>query len=152
MPLTASMVTVTVSEADWPALSEAEAVMVWVPTLSELVEIEAAVPRLPSRSEDQLMEELMLPSSASSAVPLKVTVVPSGKVEPLAGAEMLKVGAWLADWLTLKVWPSTVMVALRAPALFAATLKPTLPFPEPFAPEVMVTHEALLVAVQSQPD
>jgi hypothetical protein len=33
----------------------------------------------------------------------------------------------------------------------AATLKPTGPLPVPFAPDVIVTHEALLVAVHAQP-
>jgi hypothetical protein len=35
--------------------------------------------------------------------------------------------------------------------VFAATLKPTGPFPVPLAPDVMVIHELLLAAVHVQP-
>ena len=35
--------------------------------------------------------------------------------------------------------------------VFAAIEKATVPFPEPLAPDVMVSQEALLVAVQAQP-
>ena len=46
--------------------------------------------------------------------------------------------------------PATVSVPVREPAAFAATLKPTEPFPVPLAPDVMVIHVALLVAVHVQ--
>ena len=44
-----------------------------------------------------------------------------------------------------------VMVPVRAAPVFAATLNATEPLPEPLAPEVTVTHAALLLAVQLQP-
>jgi hypothetical protein len=44
-----------------------------------------------------------------------------------------------------------VAVPVRAAPVFAATLKPTDPFPVPVAPDVMVMNAALLVAVHAQP-
>jgi hypothetical protein len=44
-----------------------------------------------------------------------------------------------------------VAVPVRAAPVFAATLKPTGPFPVPVAPDVMAIHVALLVAVHAQP-
>jgi hypothetical protein len=45
-----------------------------------------------------------------------------------------------------------VTVPVRLPAApFAATLRPTVPEPEPVAPLVTVIHAALLVADQAQP-
>ena len=56
-----------------------------------------------------------------------------------------------AAWLTVNVRPAMVRVPSRAPPVFAATLKETPPFPLPLAPDVMVSHPALLVAVQLHP-
>jgi hypothetical protein len=52
----------------------------------------------------------------------------------------------------VKVCPAIVSVALRdvVPVL-AAALNPTVPVPLPLAPEVRVSHDALLLAVQAQP-
>jgi hypothetical protein len=46
---------------------------------------------------------------------------------------------------------ATVAVPVRALPVFAATPKPTDPFAVPVAPEVMVIHDSLLVAVHAQP-
>ena len=51
----------------------------------------------------------------------------------------------------MKVCVAIVAVPVRAAPVFAPTLKPTGPFPVPLAPDVMVIHVALLVAVQAQP-
>ena len=52
----------------------------------------------------------------------------------------------------MKVWPAIVAVPLRDDvAVLAATDSATVPLPEPFAPLVIVSHDALLVAVQAQP-
>jgi hypothetical protein len=56
-----------------------------------------------------------------------------------------------AAWLTVKVWPATVSVPLRAAPVFAATLNSTEPGPLPLVPDVMLSHDALLLAVQLQP-
>jgi hypothetical protein len=61
-------------------------------------------------------------------------------------------GAGAAAWVTVTVWPATVSVPVRGEvAGFAAIEKFTAPFPLPLAPEVTVSHAALLVAVQVQP-
>jgi len=51
----------------------------------------------------------------------------------------------------VKVCPATVSVPLRALPVLAAMLKPTDPFPVPLAPEVIVSHDALLLAVHAHP-
>ena len=57
-----------------------------------------------------------------------------------------------AAWLTVNVCPAIVAVPVRAlVTVFAATESATVPLPLPLAPLVIVSHEALLVAVQEQP-
>lgn len=54
--------------------------------------------------------------------------------------------------MTVNVAPAIVSVPVRLEAtVFAATLKPTVPLPDPVAPLVIVIHAALLVAVHAQP-
>jgi hypothetical protein len=53
-------------------------------------------------------------------------------------------------WVTVNDKPAIVSVPVREPPGFAATLKPTEPFPVPLAPDVTVIHIALLVAVHVQ--
>jgi hypothetical protein len=50
----------------------------------------------------------------------------------------------------LKTCPLTVIVAVRGGPVCAATEKLTVPFPEPFDPEVIVTKLWLDTAVQLQ--
>jgi hypothetical protein len=54
--------------------------------------------------------------------------------------------------VTVTVWPATVSVPVRVdePPL-AATSYETVPLPDPLDPDVIVIHDALLVAVQLQP-
>src|SRR2546425_5184302 len=52
----------------------------------------------------------------------------------------------------VKGWPAICRVPILTEPVFAATLKLTEPFPLPVAPEPIVTHGALLTAVQLQPD
>lgn len=57
-----------------------------------------------------------------------------------------------ASCVTVNVAPAIVRVPVRVEAaLFAARLKPTVPFPEPVAPLVTVIQGALLTAVHAQP-
>ena len=57
-----------------------------------------------------------------------------------------------AACVTVNVAPAIVSVPVRIDAtVFAATLKVTVPLPDPVAPPVTVIHAALLVAVQLQP-
>ena len=54
--------------------------------------------------------------------------------------------------VTVTVWPATVSVPVRGDvAVLAAMAKPTVPFPLPLAPDVMLSQEALLVAVHVHP-
>ena len=54
--------------------------------------------------------------------------------------------------MTVNVCPPAVIVALRlVPAVFAATLYPIEPLPEPDDPLVIVSQEALLEAVHEHP-
>lgn len=56
------------------------------------------------------------------------------------------------DWETVTVRPATVSVPVRAVvAVLASALKVTLPLPEPEAPAVTRSHDALAAAVQAQP-
>jgi hypothetical protein len=58
-----------------------------------------------------------------------------------------------ADCVTMKFLVAIVRIALRAAVVvFAATLKLTVPLPEPLAPPVTVTQLAPPVAVHAQPD
>jgi hypothetical protein len=57
-----------------------------------------------------------------------------------------------AACVTVNVWPATVSVPVRAVvAVLAAALKETVPLPEPLAPLVTASQEALLTAVHAQP-
>ena len=52
----------------------------------------------------------------------------------------------------MNVCPPTVSVPVRPGPAFAETLKATVPFPAPVAPDVIVSHDGLLlVAVQGHP-
>ena len=53
--------------------------------------------------------------------------------------------------MTVNVCPATVRVPLRAAPVLAATLNSTAPGPLPLAPDVMLSHDALLLAVQLHP-
>ena len=52
---------------------------------------------------------------------------------------------------TANVRPAIVSEPARPPPVFAATLNPTVPFPDPLLPEVIVSQPALLAAVQAHP-
>ena len=53
--------------------------------------------------------------------------------------------------VSVKVCPAMVIVPGRAPPEVDAAVYCTVPLPVPLAPDVMVIHEALLVAVHAQP-
>lgn len=71
----------------------------------------------------------------------KARVAEVGKIEMMQGAP---------GWLTVNVWPPMVRVPVRATPVLAATLYPTVPFPVPLAPDVMVIHVTFAVATQLQ--
>ena len=72
-----------------------DAVIVWAPTLNELVDTLAPDPMNPSRSDDHDRLALMLPSSVSMAVATNVTDWPLVTLAPPGGEVMLTVGGWL---------------------------------------------------------
>jgi hypothetical protein len=53
--------------------------------------------------------------------------------------------------LTVKVCPATVSVPERGPPVVDEARNCTLPVPDPLAPDVIVSHASLLVAVHAQP-
>ena len=89
------MVTVIPSEPLAPPESVTEAVIVWVPAESELVENEPPEPMTPSRLEVHDRLEVREPSSTSVAVPENDTEVPISKELPLAGAVIVTTGGLL---------------------------------------------------------
>ena len=84
------IVTEIESEAELPNESVTSAVMEWLPIERVEIENDPAAPIAPSRSEFQFSEASRLPSSASFAVPVNVTDEPVRKLEPSAGAEMVR--------------------------------------------------------------
>ena len=78
-------VTVMVSTTTFPRKSVIVAVIVWTPSISRSVERLEPVAEPTCRSDVQTMSSLMSPSSASVAVPWRVTMEPELKTEPSAG-------------------------------------------------------------------
>jgi hypothetical protein len=60
-------------------------------------------------------------------------------------------GGAAADCVTVNVCPATVRVPVRSAPGLAAIVNATLPLPLPDAPDVMVSHAALLAAVHAHP-
>lgn len=87
---------------------------------------------------------------AAGSVTATVPCAPAAATEAPVGASAAV--QTTPAWVTVKVWPPTVIVPVReASAVFAATAKFTVPSPEPLAPDVMVIHEAAEEADQEQP-
>jgi hypothetical protein len=84
----------------------------------------------------------------ASVVTAMLPVPPVDGTFALSG-EMAK--AQPLPWLTVNVWPAIVIVPDRWPPAVAGALYCTVPLPVPLAPELIVSHEALLVAVHEQP-
>jgi len=72
---------------------------------------DAPFPMFPSRSESHDMLADKSPSSASSAVPVKLILLPIPSEVPSAGAVMVTVGAVLAVIVTV-IWAVVVMDSL----------------------------------------
>ena len=86
-----------------------------------------------------------------------VVVVTLALLDPAVAAGFNEVGDTVnvqatPACVTVTVWPATVSVPVRGDvAVLAAMAKPTVPFPLPLAPDVMLSQEALLVAVHVHP-
>ena len=90
------------------------------------------VPSSPSRSEDQAIDPVRVPSSRSVAVPVKVIGAPCSKVEPVAGAPMVTVGVALTTIVMVvaaRLPPASMTEAVMTcvPELRLATMVAPLP-------------------------
>jgi hypothetical protein len=93
---------------------------------------------------------LALHAQPAPAVTALVPVPPAAENDWLAGEMLYEQLA--AACVTANVVPAIVSDPLRlVVAVFAATLNPTLPDPDPDAPLVTVIHDALLLALHAQP-
>src|SRR2546425_7566081 len=86
------MTTVVCARPRRPPVSAAIAVIVCVPALRRVVEKVGPVPIGPSRLEIQRSVEPTLPSVASMAVAVKVTLVPAKMRVPCGGAVIVTTG------------------------------------------------------------
>ena len=88
---------------------------------------------------------------AHAAVVVTVTVemLAFASTSRLVGEIEYEHGAEPAACVTLNVCVAIVTMPVRAVPVFAATLKPTTPLPVPAAPDVTVSHTALLTAVHA---
>jgi hypothetical protein len=103
----------------------------------------------------------MAPVTAIHPTPLEAVHVHPGGADtvmvngPPPSPTAMLVGATVnahpLAWLTVNVCPPMVIVAERAAVVFASAANCTVPFPVPVAPEVTVSHCALLAAVHVQP-
>jgi hypothetical protein len=90
-------------------------------------------------------------SQVEAAITSKVPAPPAA-MKNTSCAESVAVQSDRPACVTANGWPATVIDAVRAAAPgFVATLKATVPPPEPEAPEVTISHAADTVAVQAQP-
>ena len=100
-----------------------------------------------------VIQETLLPAAQLQPVAAVTVLLP---VPPAAGSDWL-VGEIdgvhpAASCVTVNVTPAIVSVPVRLEAtVFAATLKPAVPLPDPVAPLVTVIQAALLAAVHEQP-
>jgi hypothetical protein len=80
-------------------------------------------------------------------------VTPTFSEPPAAGTTIVS-GATAAlhplSCVTVNVWPPTVIVPVRPVDAFAAAANCTVPGPLPLAPDVMLIHPALTLAVHAQ--
>jgi len=139
-------------------------VTVWPATVSVAVRGEvtvlaaienATVPFPDPLAPDVIVNQVEL----SVAVQLQPVVVVTLTLLVLAASDGFRVvGATVKTqgapaWVTVKVCPAMVNVPVRGDVdVFAAMENATVPLPDPLAPDVIVSQEALLVAVQLHPD
>ncbi len=142
-------VTVTV----WPAMVSVP-VRGDVAVFASIEKATVALP-LPVTPDVMVIQEALL--VAVQLQPVAVVTVLLFELAPAPGVsdvgETVKVqGGGAPAWVTVTVCPAMVSVPVREDvAVLAAIENATAPFPLPPAPDVMVSHAALLVAVQLQP-
>ena len=87
---------------------------------------------------------------AAVVVTATVGVLALASTFSLVGAIEYEHGATNAACVRVNVCVAIVSVAVRAAPVLAVTLNATVPLPVPAAPEVTVSHGALLTAVHAQ--
>lgn len=109
------------------------------------------VPELPpDREIHAAFDAAVHPHVLDDAVTATEPDPPASDIDWSAGAmENVQVAGGAAAWETLKVFPATEMVPLRAAPAFAATENDTLPLPDPELPFVTVIHDAFDAAVHA---
>src|SRR5690349_8817248 len=129
--------------------------MVTVPERATPVLAEAVTPTVPfplPLAPDAIVSHGVLLEAVHAqpapAVTLTFDDPPAAGIVRLAGANP---NEQPLPWVTVKVCPAIVSVAERDPPVVAAALYATVPLPVPLAPDVIVSHDALLVAVQAHP-
>ena len=107
---------------------------------------------IPDAPAVTVIHELLLAAVHAQPAAVVTAVLP---VPPAAGSDWLAgeiVYEHAAACVTVNVLPAAVSVPVRiVPAVLAATVNATVPFPDPDAPPVTVIHVLLLVAVHAQP-
>jgi hypothetical protein len=99
---------------------------------------------------------MVIQASLDAAVHAQpATVVTFTPLVPPLAVKLRVVGLMVNEqpelWVTVNVWPATVIVPVLCGPAWAATEKDTAPLPEPLAPELIVIQESLLDAVQTHP-
>lgn len=85
---------------------------------------------------------------APAVTPTLFLAPPDGTLAPFGGDNEIEQPL---AWVTVNVWPPIVSTADRATLDVAAAAYWTVPLPLPFAPDVTVSHDALLLAVHEHP-
>ena len=133
----------------WPAIVT-DPVRCAVPVFAATVTLTLPLPVLPDPTVNHAALLVVLHAQVLPVVTATATLSPAAGEVRLVGAIVNVHGA--PAWLTVYVWPAMVSVPVRGVvAVFAAIEKPTVPLPDPAAPEVIVSQAALLAAVQAQP-
>jgi hypothetical protein len=146
------LVTVTVIESD-PGLlllSVTDAVIVWVPA-DRLLLNEPPAPIVPSILDVQLSDPVSVPSSVSVALPAKLMLAPSGKLEPSLGDEIATDGESLVTVILIASEPGnppesvTEAVIVWVPADRLVLNEP----PAPIVPSILDVQLSEPVSVPS---
>jgi hypothetical protein len=105
-------------------------------------------PAVPDTTVIQGTFELVVHAQSVAAVTPTVAVPPAASAATCSGAIAY---VHPPSCLIENVRPAAVTVPVRSGPVFAATVRLTVPFPEPAAPLPTAIHGALLVAVQAHP-
>jgi hypothetical protein len=120
------------------------------PTLGSTRNPMVRVP-LPLESPVNVIHDAVLTALHEQSLRVATTkelLSPDAGKEVLAGVTSYVQGNGAAsNCVTVKVWPAIVSVPVRTVVPLSVALNPTEPLPVPLAPDVTVSHDALLVAL-----